>query len=89
MSQALQKNLRSSHFNMGNSEQEKSSTANDSYKKFALTDDVKKEQQKLAEKMRGVNFSYGHGAGPEKVETTYTSISRNTNPNDYLKSGDS
>ena len=92
MSNALKKDLRSSHFNMGNSEQEKHSSMQDAYKKQPIENSAKLEQAKLAEKMRGANFTYSHGPQGE-TQTSYNQFNNMPSRNEYaaelMKSGTS
>lgn len=81
----LKKDLRSSHFSMGNSGPEVASSQTASYRPHMIDSTHGAEGLKMAQKMRDANFELG--PGPKKLTSvsTYGELSRNTKKADYDK----
>lgn len=56
----LKKNLRVSHFNMGNSAPETASTNHANYLQHTISPKSSNDKERLAKKMRSANFCFGN-----------------------------
>jgi len=83
---ALTSNLRSSHFNLGNSGPETASSMKSNFIEHQLSPALAGERERLIKKNREANFCFGpNDKGKLNSQTTYNQTSHNTKPEDYLQ----
>lgn len=81
ISKALKSNLRSSHFNLGNSGPEVASSSHANFVKYDISPVLAGERERLIKKNWEANFCFGtNDKGKLEEETTYNVSSSQTKP---------
>lgn len=79
LSNSLKKDLRSSHFQFGNSNDTIESWSHSNHKKFTIDQKEKEESGKLAKKMQSTNFIIGNKKKREMIDSsTYKDLTSNS-----------